>query len=75
MFSITSESGRLGSAPLPRAALRSGGADDDDDDESVYSVSVQKTTFSDDRSHLVERWMKISAASRDRNAADRITLT
>ena len=51
MFSITSESGRLRSAPLPRAALRSGGADDDDDDESVYSVSVQKTTFSDDRSH------------------------
>ena len=62
MFSITSESGRLGSAPLPRAALRSGGADDDDDDESVYSVSVQKTTFSDDRSHF-----ECQAAIEERN--------
>ncbi len=42
MFSITSESGRLRSAPLPRAALRSGGADDDDDDESVYSKNRPK---------------------------------
>ena len=73
MFSITSESGRLRSAPRPRAALRSGGADDDDDDESVYSVSVQKTTFSDDRSHFFsagENTMKepgLDGRHRDKN--------